>query len=161
LSPPGAGSASRAKGRPTRRVELGDVYPTPKQRRRYVGVVRRLWPLLRLIIAGISTLVVLAAVLERLVEPKTFTSLGLAMWWAIVTVATVGYGDVIPESPAGRTIAAVVMLFGMAWVPTVTSLVIASFNRSQDEEDAMHAELTAKLDRLQERLEQLERGAGE
>jgi len=124
--------------------------------RRAYYVVRQVWPALRLIIAGVSVLIVLAAVLERLVEPKVFTSLGLALWWAVVTVATVGYGDVVPETPTGRLVAVVVMLFGMAWVPLVTTLVVTALGRPSVEEDQRHAELTAKLDDVHRRLEQLE-----
>ena len=34
--------------------------------------------------------------MERLVDPHTFDNIWLGMWWAIQTVATVGYGDVVP-----------------------------------------------------------------
>ena len=67
----------------------------------------------------------LAALAERLVEPDTFTSFGLACWWAVQTVSTVGYGDVAPHTDAGRAIAAAVMIFGMALIPIVTSVIIA------------------------------------
>ena len=114
-------------------------------------------PALRLIIGGISVLILLAALLERLVEPAVFTSFGLSLWWAVVTVATVGYGDVVPVSPAGRFVGVVVMLFGMAWVPTVTTLVVtAPLTRPPEEEDQRHAELTQKLDEIGARLQRLE-----
>jgi voltage-gated potassium channel len=66
-----------------------------------------------------------AALVERLVEPDTFTSYGRACWWAVQTVSTVGYGDTVPTTTAGRAIAAVVMIFGMALIPIVTSVVVA------------------------------------
>jgi voltage-gated potassium channel Kch len=44
-------------------------------------------------------------IVEHLVEPKTFPTVWLGMWWALVTVTTVGYGDVVPVSTAGRIIA--------------------------------------------------------
>jgi voltage-gated potassium channel len=66
-----------------------------------------------------------AALIERLVEPDTFTSYGKACWWAVQTVSTVGYGDTVPTTAAGRGVAAVVMIFGMALVPIVTSVIVA------------------------------------
>src|SRR5512133_2489584 len=67
----------------------------------------------------------IAALVERLVEPDTFTSYGRACWWAVQTVSTVGYGDTVPTSAAGRGVAAVVMIFGMALIPIVTSVIVA------------------------------------
>lgn len=66
-----------------------------------------------------------AAALMRVVEPDRFPTFGSAVWWAAQTVSTVGYGDRVPESWAGQTLAAVVMLFGIALVPAITSLVVA------------------------------------
>jgi voltage-gated potassium channel len=120
-------------------------------------VVREVWPALRLIITGVTVLVVAAAAIERIVEPKVFTSFGLAMWWAIVTVATVGYGDVVPESPAGRIVATIVMLFGMAWVPTVTTLVVTALTRPAQSEAESARELHEKMEALNRRLDELGR----
>jgi len=134
--------------------------PVRRERRIFTGrlirTFRQLWPALRLIIAGISVLILLAALLERIVEPSVFTSFGLALWWAVVTVATGGYGDVVPVSTSGRFVAVIVMLFGMAWVPTVTTLVVTALARPPEEEQARHSALTQKLDDLGARLERLE-----
>jgi voltage-gated potassium channel len=43
----------------------------------------------------------------------------------VQTVSTVGYGDTVPTSTAGRAVAAVVMIFGMALIPIVTSVIVA------------------------------------
>jgi voltage-gated potassium channel len=126
--------------------------------RRAFFVFRQVWPALRIIIGGISALVVVAAALERIVEPKVFTSYGLALWWAIVTVATVGYGDVVPESPVGRIVATFVMLVGMAWVPTVTTLVVTALSRPPESEARRREALIEHMQGLQRRLDELEHG---
>ena len=66
-----------------------------------------------------------SAAVMRIVEPETFRTFGQAVWWAIQTVSTVGYGDKTPVSPDGRVVATIVMIFGVALVPTATSVVVA------------------------------------
>ena len=66
----------------------------------------------------------LSAALMLVVDAKTYTNFGDACWWAIQTVSTVGYGDDVPQTVAGRVLATVVMLFGIALVPTITSIVV-------------------------------------
>jgi hypothetical protein len=151
------GAAGRRKTRAMQK-DLRETLPRPRRipLSRIVYIIRQVWPALRLIITGVVALVVIAAILERIVEPSVFTSVGLALWWAVVTVATVGYGDVVPESTPGRIVGVVVMLFGMAWVPVVTTLVVTALSRPSIEEDARHEELSAKLDALHQRLERLE-----
>jgi voltage-gated potassium channel len=86
------------------------------------------------IFAFASAFTLLAAGLARLVEPETFTSFGAACWWAVQTVSTVGYGDDVPVTVAGRVVATFVMLFGLALVPAITSIVVAILiGRVQDE----------------------------
>jgi voltage-gated potassium channel len=120
---------------------------------------------LRLIILATIVLVLIAGGLERVVEPSKFTSLGLAYWWAVQTVTTVGYGDVVPRSVGGRVVAGALMLVGIALIPTLTSVTISALiskrSRKSDEEDrrARH-ESAATLLRIEERLEKLERGLG-
>jgi voltage-gated potassium channel len=77
------------------------------------------------IVAVTTMFTLLAALIERLVEPETFTGYGKAWWWAAQTVATVGYGDITPHTTSGRLVATVVMIFGVALVPTATSIVVA------------------------------------
>lgn len=105
-------------------------------------------------------LVVLSGLLERLVEPETFTSLGLAYWWAVMTVTTVGYGDIVPVSPSGRIVASLLMLTGLALIPTLTSLIVATLvskrtRIQQDEMDEQGMEQAEALKRIEARLEQI------
>jgi voltage-gated potassium channel len=71
--------------------------------------------------------VVLFGVLERVIDPKTFTSVWLGMWWAIETVTTVGYGDVVPDQTAGKVLAAVLMLGGLSLIAVLTAVVTSAF----------------------------------
>jgi voltage-gated potassium channel len=113
-------------------------------------------------IIGIAlTLVLVAGLLERLVEPETFTSIGLAYWWAVVTVTTVGYGDVVPESPAGRIVGTMLMLTGLALIPTLTSVIVSTLlyksrRSEQDRIEQLESEQAVVLTRIEERLERIE-----
>jgi voltage-gated potassium channel len=98
-----------------------------------------------------TLLVLVAGVLVRIVEPDTFTSLGLSYWWAVTTVTTVGYGDIVPEDPAGRIVASMLMLTGLALIPTLTSVIVSTLLAKQRREELAHLEETMK--RIEERLE--------
>ena len=99
-----------------------------------------------------------AAALGRLVEPETFGSFGEACWWALQTVSTVGYGDTVPESGGGRVIAAALMLLGVAFVPAITSIVVAVLVSQLQRRSGRQAEHDM---RLADRLDRLERSLGE
>lgn len=80
------------------------------------------------LIAVFWTIAVLAfGVVERLVDPKTFHSIWLGMWWAVETVTTVGYGDIVPDQTAGKLIAAFLMLGGLSLIAVVTAAVTSGF----------------------------------
>jgi voltage-gated potassium channel Kch len=108
-------------------------------------------------------LVLIAGALARIVEPEVFTSLGLAYWWAITTVTTVGYGDVVPEDTGGRIVGALLMLTGLSLIPTLTSVIVSTLisKRSQLQTAQLEHELvksTAALQRIEERLARMEGG---
>jgi voltage-gated potassium channel len=111
-------------------------------------------------------LVLVGGALARLVEPEVFTSLGLAYWWAITTVTTVGYGDVVPESPSGRVVGALLMLTGLSLIPTLTSVIVSTLisKRTHEETRLLSDELvksTDSLQRIEERLARMEGGAAD
>lgn len=60
-------------------------------------------------------------------KPAQFGSVTRAMWWAIVTLTTVGYGDVYPETALGRVAAALVALAGVGIVAMPTGILASSF----------------------------------
>ena len=109
----------------------------------------------RTIVAIALILVLVAGALARLVEPDTFTSLGLAYWWAVATVTTVGYGDVVPEDPAGRVVGALLMLTGLSLIPTLTSVIVATLlaKRRQAEQERLE-QMLVRIDEHLTRIEQ-------
>jgi voltage-gated potassium channel len=115
--------------------------PAPTRRQRLLERAESkppsLWRALGAIIVATLVFVVLGAVAMRLVEPDIFTNMGDALWFSVVTVSTVGYGDLVPESGAGRFVAGVIMIFGLAFVPAVTAIVI---NTSIVRRDAQRAQ---------------------
>ncbi len=65
--------------------------------------------------------------LENAVQPKVFSSIPMAMWWSIITITTVGYGDMIPLTAAGKVFGAVVAVFGIGTVALFSGVLTASF----------------------------------
>ena len=110
---------------------------------------------LRTIAIIVLLLVLAGGVLVRVIEPHKFTSLGLAWWWAVETVTTVGYGDVVPVSVGGRVVGAALMLAGISLIPLVTSVVVSVLTLKRTH--AQHEEESARLARIEERLDQLTR----
>lgn len=103
----------------------------------------------------ILVVVVGAAALMMVVEEGhggTIDSLGDALWWAISTVTTVGYGDAFPVTPAGRGIAALLMISGIALFGVLTANIAAFFVENAEDE----ATVSARLDELLVRMAQLE-----
>lgn len=92
------------------------------------------------IMVFMSTVLVLVTVLGTLVyivedEAAGFTSIPRSIYWAIVTVTTVGYGDIVPATVLGQTIASVIMLIGYAIIAVPTGIVSAelvSYDRRKE-----------------------------
>jgi voltage-gated potassium channel len=64
---------------------------------------------------------------EREVQPERFGTIPDAMWWAVATLTTVGYGDVIPVTSLGKVIGGLVMIFGLAMFALPIGIVATSF----------------------------------
>jgi len=102
------------------------------------------------LIVGVATvLAIVAAVLERLIDPA-FDTFPQALWFSVTTVSTVGYGDYVPESGAGRFVAAALMLTGLGLIPLLTSVVVATLvaQRSREARDEELRDLNLILERL-------------
>lgn len=84
---------------------------------------------------------------EAGVSGSTIQNYGDALWWAVVTVTTVGYGDRFPVSSGGRGVAVVLMLLGIGLIGVLTATVASYFVESKTNEDM--AELRRRLDRIE------------
>ena len=72
-----------------------------------------------------------AHMLERLEQPQQFGTLPGALWWAVVTLTTTGYGDVVPVTVGGRMIAAVLMICGIAVLALLTGVLATGFAQEE------------------------------
>ncbi len=89
-------------------------------------------PLTSVLVAFLIVLVGAAAgayLLERNLQPATFGSIPSALWWAIVTLTTTGYGDEVPASALGRILAGTVMLGGIAVFALWAGILASGFGR--------------------------------
>ena len=86
---------------------------------------------------------VAAAIVVRAEDHRHgFETYGDGLWWAVVTITTVGYGDLVPESPVGRWTATVLMVIGIAMLGTVAAS-LASMFRLEDNADQAADEVAA------------------
>lgn len=114
----------------------------------------RIIPYMAFVLISIT---LLAALAVRLFAQGEFTSYGESVWWAAQTVTTVGYGDVIPHTAFSKTIAVVVMVFGISTVSlttaVITSVVISTMQKTHPAVDPYGE----ALEDIAKRLEVLER----
>jgi voltage-gated potassium channel len=121
-------------------------------------------------VAGAGVLLVFVASLaildaERSAPGSSIKTIGDAMWWAVVTVTTVGYGDEVPITPQGRLIATALMFCGIALLGIVTATFaawivekIAVQDAEQQSATVSHIKsLESKIEALQEMVSTLQR----
>jgi voltage-gated potassium channel len=79
----------------------------------------------------VSTLVVVIGALMYAVEGAEhgFTSIPRSVYWAVVTLTTVGYGDISPKTAIGQTLASLVMILGYGIIAVPTGIVTAELTR--------------------------------
>lgn len=84
------------------------------------------------------------------------------VWFAVETVTTVGYGDIVPTTSAGRVVAMIIMFVGIGFVALLTGFLADRFiNRPRsDEVDEERGEILRELRQISDRLDRLERDAG-
>jgi voltage-gated potassium channel len=96
-------------------------------------------------------------IFQRIADPKTYPTIWDAWWWAIQTVTTVGYGDNVPQQPAGKVVAAVLMIGGLAFLSIVTATITSSFVARRQEGSRARADdkVLEQIAGLSEQIESL------
>ena len=79
------------------------------------------------IVVATAVVTVGAGALISSIDRDEYPNVGVGLWWAIQTVTTVGYGDVAPKDVVGRVVAAIVMLYGIAFIAIVTAGITSTF----------------------------------
>jgi voltage-gated potassium channel len=124
--------------------------------------------LFRVLIAAAGTLFLgawLVLLFEENAKGSNIHSYPEALWWAIVTVTTVGYGDRYPVSAGGRAIAVVLMLVGIGLIGVLTATVASVFVKEHTDANKAvfkkgHEELGQQLSVISDRLADVERRLG-
>ncbi len=75
--------------------------------------------------------------IERETQPATFGSIPAAAWWAVITLATVGYGDAVPITSIGKLFASLVMIAGLAAFALPFGIIATGFGREATRRDFM------------------------
>jgi voltage-gated potassium channel len=113
--------------------------------RRYVRAGDTIWSALvasrqkiGVFLVGVLTLVVMIGTLMYLIEgpERGFTSIPASIYWAVVTLTTVGYGDIAPQTIPGQMLASVVMILGYGIIAVPTGIVTVEMTRSRQAADA-------------------------
>ena len=106
-------------------------------------------------------LVVIAGASISVADKRDFPNTALGMWWAVTTVTTVGYGDVVPHTVAGRVIACILMFVGIGFLSMLTATIASSFvSRDADASGTSIEDVMRKLESIERRLEALDSRSG-
>ena len=95
--------------------------------------------LLTIVVALIVALVLAATLMyfaETEAQPEVFSSIPASMWWSVVTLTTVGYGDTVPITPIGRLLAAVIAVLGIGLFALPAGIISAGLLEVDAAEDA-------------------------
>jgi voltage-gated potassium channel len=82
---------------------------------------------LRLAALATVFLTVLAGAVQSTIDTRDFSSFWKGVYWAVVTVTTVGYGDIVPHTVPGRLVAMAVMFLGIGFLAVLTATIASHF----------------------------------
>ena len=110
---------------------------------------------LRTILAALIFFVFLFGYLFYISEPEV-KNLGDGIWWALVTITTVGYGDITPLTTVGRVVASSLMFLGLGLIATITAIVSAKFIQNFVDHHT-NDDVLEKLDEMQLELDEIKK----
>lgn len=110
---------------------------------------------LRTILAALLFFIFLFGYLFYVSEPDV-RDLGDGIWWALVTITTVGYGDITPVTTLGRVVASSLMLLGLGLIATITAIVSAKFIQNFVDHHT-NDDVLEKLDEMQLELDDIKK----
>tara|TARA_E500000081_G_scaffold128136_1_gene136291 strand:+ start:725 stop:1123 length:399 start_codon:yes stop_codon:yes gene_type:complete len=108
---------------------------------------------LRTILIGLIIVIIFFGYIFYITEP-TVESIGDGFYWALVTVTTVGYGDITPTTPSGKLIASFLILLGLGLIATITAIVSAKFIQNYVDHHT-NDDVLDKLEILQKDIDEL------
>lgn len=82
---------------------------------------------------------------ENRVQPDKFPHIPAALWWGVVTLTTVGYGDVYPITPLGKFLGAIVALFGIGIFALPAGIIASGFNEEMQKRQALRTQIQPKI----------------
>ena len=94
---------------------------------------------------------------EHEAQPDNFSSIPETMWGGLITLTTVGYGDITPLTNLGRIIASSLMVMGIGFIATITAAVSSYFITSFSDKEITINELGEKLDKLEQEIKNLKK----
>ena len=124
-------------------------------------VARAVTPRGAAIVIASATIAITVAtgILMTVLDRENYPTVGSGLWWAVQTTTTVGYGDNVPTTYAGRLLAAFVMLVGIGFLTVITAAITSTFvSRSRLEPADSDAEtsIAEQLRQINARLERIE-----
>jgi len=81
------------------------------------------------VIVSIAAVSIFAGNLAYMIEPETFANAFIGTWWSLVTMSTVGYGDMVPHSAGGMVLAGSLILVGICVVAMMTAVISVRVGR--------------------------------
>ena len=125
-------------------------------------------PKIIVFILSVSLVVIILGTLMYIIEGQQngFDNIPKSIYWAVVTLTTVGYGDVVPLTTLGKTVAVFIMLLGYAIIAVPTGIVSSEMSKNRNDKEQLEnqeeilekeKEIIAKDNEILKKLEELEK----